>query len=115
MVRDGVARRVQRDVSYFAEQLLGTPLWRHQREVVVSDARHRVICSGRQAGKSTILAILALHKAFTTPGAFILIISSGEQAARDLLGMCSVLASASPLLVGSVVDDNKSEMLLSNG
>jgi hypothetical protein len=114
MARD-LVRRVRADVALFARELLGQPLWAHQQAVVESDARHRVICSGRQAGKSTILAIIALHTAFTTPGAFTLVISAGEQAARDLLAMCSVLASSSPLLAGSIVDDNKSEILLTNG
>ncbi len=107
-------RRARRDVAFFAERLLGRPLWEHQQQVVESRARHRVICSGRQAGKSTTLAVLALHSAFAKPGAFVLILSAGEQAARDLLSTCSVLA-ANPLLAGSVVDDNKSEILLSNG
>lgn len=93
MVRDGL-RRARKDVSHFAEALLGRPLWRHQREVVESDARHRVICSGRQAGKSTTLAVSALHTAFTKPGLFVLIISAGEQAARDLLGNESVVVGA---------------------
>lgn len=109
-----VVRRARRDVAYFAEVLLGQPLLPHQREVVESHARHRVICSGRQAGKSVTLAVLALHAAFTKPGGFVLILSAGDDAAKDLLAVCSTLAT-SPLLAGSVGDDNKSEMLLTNG
>jgi hypothetical protein len=108
-------RRARRDVAHFAEVLLGMPLWPHQLEVVRSRARMRVICSGRQAGKSSVLAVLGLHKAFAAPGSFVLIVSAGEQAAKDLLGVCSRLALGSPLLSGSVVDDSKSELVLSNG
>jgi hypothetical protein len=107
-------RRLKRDPALFAERLLGVPLWPHQREVVESKARQRAICSGRQAGKSTVVGVEALHTAYAKPGAFVLIVSAGEQAAKDLLATCSALA-ASPLLTGSVVDDNKSEMVLSNG
>jgi phage FluMu gp28-like protein len=101
-------------VAFFAERLLGQALWDHQREIVQSDARHKIICSGRQAGKSTTLAVIALHTAFVKPGAFVLIVSAGEQAARDLLATCSMLA-ANPLVNGSVVDDGKTEMTLTNG
>ncbi len=108
-------RRARRDIAYFAEVLLGVPLWPHQLAVVRSRARMRVICSGRQAGKSTVLSVAAVHTAFARPGSTVLLISAGEVAARDLLSVCSRLVSGSPLLSGSVVDDSKSEIRLSNG
>lgn len=40
--------------------------------------------------------------------------SSGDDAAKDLLGEISALSNA-PLLAGSVVDDDKRQMVLSNG
>ncbi|QMU22884.1 terminase large subunit domain-containing protein [Gordonia rubripertincta] len=103
-----------RSAEAFAEHLVGEPLWPHQRDMVQSPARIRVMCAGRQVGKSRTLAIEALYRAFTQPNAFVLLISAGEVAARRLLEECATLASASPLLRGSVVDDQRTQVTLSN-
>jgi hypothetical protein len=104
----------KRDPVAFARHLIGEPLWDHQGEVVRSKARIRCIASGRQAGKSRTLAVLALHEAFTVAGSLTLLVSAGEQASKDLLAVVSALAQA-PLLGGSVVDDTKQTVTLTNG
>ncbi|QIK50216.1 hypothetical protein G8C36_22240 [Gordonia terrae] len=83
--------------------------------MVRSPARIRVMCAGRQVGKSRTLAIEALHRAFTQAGALVLLVSAGDVAARRLLEECATLANASPLLRGSVVDDQRTQLTLSNG
>ena len=102
------------DVAVFADLLIGEPLWRHQLDLAGSDARIRCVCSGRQAGKSRTLAVLSLHEAFARPATRVLIISAGEEAAKDLLSETSALAK-SPLLTGSVVDDERHQINLTNG
>ena len=47
--------RARLDAGVFAEMLLGVGLWAHQLEVVASPSRYRVICAGRQVGKSRLL------------------------------------------------------------
>lgn len=106
--------RARADVGVFAQALIGEPLWPHQLEVARSQARHRSLCSGRQAGKSRTLAVVSLHEAFVAPERRVLILSAGEDAARNLLAEVSMLAR-SPLLAGSVVDENLSQVVLSNG
>jgi phage FluMu gp28-like protein len=106
--------RVLRDPLRFAQVLCGAPLWEHQAAVVRSPARYRVLCAGRQAGKSRLFAVMALHRAFTQPGATVLIVSAGETAAQRLLAEVSALSS-SPLLAPSVTDETKSTVILSNG
>lgn len=103
------------DPAAFAEGLLGRPLWPHQLEVARSDARFRVICAGRQVGKSSVLAVIALFEAFTRRNILVLIVSAGETASRRLLEECAALASASDLLRGSVLDETKGTLTLSNG
>lgn len=103
------------DAGVFAERLLGQPLWDHQLELVRSPARYRVVCSGRQSGKSRALAVLALFEAATRRGITVLLVSAGEVASRRLLEECAALASASPLLAGSVVDEAAAQLVLSNG
>lgn len=100
--------------SAFAQQLVGQPLWEHQRELAECPARYRVVCAGRQVGKSRGVAIIALHRAFTQPGSLILLVSAGETASLRLLEECAALALNSPMLAGSVMDDHKTQLLLSN-
>lgn len=104
-----------RDVDVFARALVGHALWPHQLDVARSSARYRIICAGRQVGKSRLLAILSLHQAFVKAGALVLIVSAGEVAAQRLLEDVAALAQASPLLRGSVLDETKSQVTLSNG
>ncbi|MGV9868095.1 terminase large subunit domain-containing protein [Rhodococcus koreensis] len=99
----------------FAKKLVGQPLWDHQCALADSPARYRVVCAGRQVGKSRSLAILALHRAFTQANSLVLLISAGETASLRLLEECAALALNSPLLAGAVLDDHKTQLLLSNG
>ncbi|RBY94831.1 hypothetical protein DQ244_06105 [Blastococcus sp. TBT05-19] len=102
------------DPREFARQLIGEPLWAHQQQVVTSPARTRVMVSGRQAGKSRTLAVIALHAAFTRRDCRVLILSAGEDAAKELLEDIKALSS-SPLLSGSEMDSNTQRVVLSNG
>jgi Terminase large subunit, T4likevirus-type, N-terminal len=111
--RADVAHSLQNPAK-FAEILCREPLWEHQRAVVCSPARFRTITAGRQSGKSRTVAVTALHQAYTKPRSTTLIISAGEVSAQRLLGEAATL-SASPLLTGSVVDETKSSVSLSNG
>src|SRR5687767_208208 len=115
--RDGarLLDEARRDPAVFAEVLVGRPLWPHQADVVRSPARYRVICAGRQVGKSRLLALLALHSAFARAESTVLIVSAGDTAAKRLLEDVAALALAAPVLAGSVVDESSKAMTLSNG
>lgn len=115
MTAPDVLRRAVDDVCFFARTLLGHPLWPHQEALAASLARYRVMAAGRQVGKSRLLAVIALHEAFRGPNRLVLIVSAGESAARRLLDECAALASSSPLLKGSVVDETASVITLANG
>lgn len=106
--------RARRDAGVFAQMLLGAPLWDHQLEVVRSPARYRMICAGRQVGKSRLLAVLALHQAYSRPGSTTLLVSAGDAASKRLLEEVASLALASPMLAGSVVDESSQLVVLTN-
>jgi len=110
-----LVRRAIDDVAFFARVLAGRELWPHQLEVARSEARYRVICAGRQVGKSALLSVLALHAAFRRPDQLVLIVSAGEAAARRLLEDVAALATSAPMLRGAVADDTTSSVVLSNG
>ncbi|MDH6283289.1 terminase large subunit domain-containing protein [Prescottella agglutinans] len=107
-------RDARNDIDIFARKIVGAPLWPHQLELAYSPAKIRSVNSGRQAGKSRTLALLALHQAFSVPGSKTLILSAGEDAAKVLLASIGELL-ASPLLAGAAVEENKSRIVLSTG
>jgi Terminase large subunit, T4likevirus-type, N-terminal len=55
-----------------------------QVEVLASDHPRKILCCGRQTGKSTVAAILAIHKALTEPGSTTMIVAPGERQAKLL-------------------------------
>lgn len=103
------------DPAYFAEVAIGQPLWDYQAEFACSPARYRVMCAGRQVGKSRTLAVCALHAAFTRAGVRVLVISNGEDSSLRVLADCAALARRSPLLNSAVLDDLKQLLTLGNG
>ncbi|MFV9456223.1 terminase large subunit domain-containing protein [Rhodococcus sp. NM-2] len=102
-------------VTDFAARLLEEPLWPHQIEFAESPARYRSTASGRQVGKSRLLAVCALHEAYTKRNALVLVVSAGEEASKRLLADCAAMANAAPLLKGSVMSDTTNSIVLSNG
>lgn len=109
-----VVQRSRDDVLFFARVVCGAELWPHQADVAKSEARYRVILAGRRAGKSRLLAVLALFAAFRQPGASVVVVSVGEVASLRVLADVAALCRA-PLLAGSVTDELKATITLSNG
>jgi hypothetical protein len=103
------------DVRAFASQVLGFELFDHQAEFLTSPERYVLIVAGRQSGKSRAIATRCLFEAATHAGYRVLIVSQGEAASIELLAECADLAAGSPSLRGSVLDDSRSELILSNG
>jgi Terminase large subunit, T4likevirus-type, N-terminal len=55
-----------------------------QVEVLASQHPRKILCCGRQTGKSTVAAILSIHKALTRPGSTVLVVAPGERQAKLL-------------------------------
>jgi hypothetical protein len=108
-------RAARRDPAVFAELLMGQPLWDHQRAVLASPARYRLVTAGRQVGKSRTLAVAALHQAYSVPRSTTLVVSAGDTAAKRVMSDVAALAQAAPLLTESVVDETSQVVALSNG
>ncbi|OZD82917.1 hypothetical protein CH260_12730 [Rhodococcus sp. 05-2256-B2] len=103
------------DIDIFARELAGRPLWPHQLEVAYNPARIRIMCCGRQAGKSSSVQMIALHTAFAAPNKQILILSATQDTASDLLREISRLIAGSRWFAGSVVEDLNERIVLTNG
>lgn len=108
-------RRWRDDVGAFSRELLGVELWPHQLEAAKASKPFRVIVKARQTGGSTLLAVVAIHTAFTRPGSTSLLLSATEDAAKRLAGEVRSLLTGSRLLAESVTEEQKARLVLSNG
>ena len=107
-------RQCRENPETFSRELTGQELWPWQAEVARSPARYRCLLAGRRAGKSRLLALLATWTAFRKPNASVVLISAGETASLRVLGDVASLCR-SPLLAGSITDELKATVRLSNG
>ncbi len=108
-------RRMRADLVVFAREV-GCALEPFQARALALEARATVVVGPRQSGKSRSLAVLALHRAFRRRGTHVLIVSGGgESGAFRLLAEVRRVAAGSPLLAGSVVDEQAGLLRLSNG
>ena len=89
-------------------------LFGYQRELAEHPARWRTCCSGRQVGKSTLASVLSLHRMWAQPGANVLLASALEDSSKRLIATMNGIARRAPLLAGSVHDEQKLKLTLSN-
>src|SRR6516225_9446175 len=70
--------------DWFCRDRLGfePDLW--QARLLRSTARQMILCMGRQVGKSTVAAALALHTALYRPGSLVLVIAPSQRQSREL-------------------------------
>ena len=93
-VRDTVSSRstteVPDDAVEFAWSVdLDPDAW--QQEVITSTHPRKILCCGRQTGKSTVAAVLSIHKALTRPGSTVLVVAPGERQAKLLFSKAASL------------------------
>lgn len=74
----------------FARSVLGFEPDPKQAAVLASRANEGMVCCSRQWGKSTLMAILALHKALVRPESLILFLAQGKRQSCELLGKVEV-------------------------
>jgi Terminase large subunit, T4likevirus-type, N-terminal len=85
-----------------------------QVDVLTSTHPRKILCCGRQTGKSTVGAVLAVHKALTTPGSVTLCVAPGERQAKLLFSKAASLyrTAGYPLPAHS---ERRTGLELSNG
>jgi hypothetical protein len=72
------------DPALFCRERLGFEPDDWQSRLLRSSARQCVLNCGRQTGKSTVVAALALHTALYKAGALVLIIAPSQRQSREL-------------------------------
>lgn len=98
----------------FAKIIVGVDLWPHQLEFMTSKNRIVVVASARQVGKSTACAIKAIHKAFSQQSR-VLVVSPSLRQSGLMFGTIRQFIGESEWLRGSLIDDTKTYIKLSNG
>ena len=85
-----------------------------QATLLASDSRRDILNCSRQAGKSTIAAVLALHEALYQPGSVTVLVSPSQRQSSELfrkvVGLRSLLPHKPPLL-----EDNRLSMHIAGG
>jgi phage FluMu gp28-like protein len=79
------------DAATFARTRLGFIPDTKQLEVLESTARRGILNCSRQWGKSTVTAAKAVHRAYTRPGALVLVASPSERQSAEFLRKASEL------------------------
>jgi hypothetical protein len=85
-----------------------------QTEVLASEHPRKILCCGRQTGKSTVAAVLAIHKALAQPGATVLVVAPGERQAKLLFSKAASLYRQAGLPL-SAHSERRTGLELSNG
>ena len=78
--------------SEWAEKMLNFVPSPKQAEVLDSDARYLILCCNRQWGKTTTIALKALHRALTIPDQTIVILSRSKLQAGILIERARMFA-----------------------
>lgn len=75
------------DVTKFAYFMLGIKLFDYQDLIANNKSNRLIVCSSRQIGKSTVVAVMALHHALFKSGQNVIVVSPTLDQSRKLLGM----------------------------
>lgn len=82
----------------FAERTLGWSLEEKQRELLAGSLHRVILNCSRQWGKSSLAAVMVLHRALREPGALVLLAGPGMRQARELLLKVTRLAGRAGLI-----------------
>jgi len=71
--------------DWFCRDRLGFEPDPWQAKLLRSISRQIILCMGRQVGKSTVVAALALHTCLYKPGALVLVIAPSQRQSREIV------------------------------
>src|SRR5262244_2073505 len=100
--------------DWFMRDRLGKApdIW--QEQLLRSRSKKMIINAGRQIGKSTVVAALALHSCLYQPGALVLVIAPSQRQSRELfIKIYGFLQKLEPPEV--LEEETKLSLMMSNG
>lgn len=100
--------------DWFCRDRLGFEPDPWQEKLLRSNSRQIILCMGRQVGKSTIVAALALHTCLYKPRALVLVIAPSQRQSRELfIKIHGFLTQLEPAEV--LEEETKLSLMLGNG
>jgi hypothetical protein len=113
-VKDGERAPFSHDPVEFARDVGLSDLDHWQRRLLHSDAPLVLLNVSRQAGKSSMAALIGLHRALRYPGSLVLILAPSERQAKETFAKVTAFYGKLSRPVGGD-SDRKLGMELSNG
>ena len=102
------------DPVAFASEVLGLELDLWQRDVLSSRGKRDLLNASRQAGKSTVAAVLALHSALYRPGSLTLLVSPSLRQSSELFRKVTDLKNLLPR-EPALGEDNRLSLSVNGG
>jgi hypothetical protein len=109
--------RAQKKPSYFAEKFLAVVLYYYQMALLDEPHRFKIVCMGRQMGKTFTLAVLAVWRMCMFPGSKVGIAAQNEDKAKDIYLKVKEILAMSPIFSAMLQKKNDliKTMTLDNG
>jgi hypothetical protein len=101
------------DAVKFAE-MLGVEADPWQQTALRWKGKKLLMCCSRQAGKSTVSAIIALHRIIFVPGSLVLLVSPSQRQSSELFKKVSEFIKLLPVQLEKI-EDNKLSVQLKSG
>jgi hypothetical protein len=84
-IDDETRRRLREEPSFFVEKVLGIDAYPYQREFIDSKKDRKAVVGGRQIGKTTMMAWMAIHEFTMYPDRNILLIAPTQRQALNFM------------------------------
>jgi len=108
-------QRLRDDPVFFAETFLDFEPFEYQQKLLLDQNPRIVACMGRQTGKTTTIAVKAVHYAYTRPNSTVLITSPSLRQSMIMFDRILSFIFRSPYLPASIVRKTRTIIQLSNG
>ncbi|HKZ94941.1 MAG TPA: terminase family protein [Candidatus Bathyarchaeia archaeon] len=105
---------IQADPSLFARLLVNWHPFPYQEKLLADQSKRIVSCWGRQCGKTTTVAVKAIHYAYTNPNTTVLVASPSLRQSIIMLDRIQELIENSLILRQGVAKQTKTEIHLHN-
>ncbi len=108
-------KKLKDDPVLFAELLLEFKPFPYQAKLLRDESPRIVACMGRQTGKTTIIAIKAIHHAYTNPNSTVLITSPSLRQSMIMFDRILKFIQSNPILSRSITRKTRTIIQLTNG
>ncbi len=113
--REAASVRMPGDAIEFAVAVLNWRPFPYQEELLADESKRICVCAGRQTGKSTTVAVKALHFALTNPNARVLLVAPTLRQSTNLLEKVVEFVWGSPVCARLLRKRSRTELSFRNG